>query len=100
MQRLISISVVRQRAVTSSHKCSSLNFPRRKQQALKVATENAAMASRLSMKSSQFSLSKWDEEYSRVLRYKKQISKPHMLPEVTSGKNRLRPAISRCASDL
>lgn len=96
MQRLIEISATRPRSLSSLPKSRSLNTVQRKLTAEKVAAENCAIAGRLEAQSSRFSCRQWSDDYSRTLKYKKQLAKPHCLPTLEEPKVKA----SRCGSEI
>ena len=87
MLKLIEISGGRGRVGDRPRKGRSLNKTRQKKEDKRVFHENVAMATRLSTRGSCFSTSKWDEQYLQSRQYKRQISKPHLLPGVKRSKS-------------
>jgi len=80
LKHLLTISL-RTSPPTPAQPCRSLNTAWRKRQEREIERDNEVLVSRLQGRKSCFSAVKWDEDYKKAIKYRTQISKPHLKPE-------------------
>lgn len=96
VRHLLLISSGRPRSLCSPLGHKSLNFLSRKQAALQMTAQNVALANRLNHLSSKFSTEKWETDFHKAQKVRKQISKPHVMPAIR--RNPQNAKLRRCLS--